>query len=250
MRYAIFGDVHGNLEALSTFFDLIDGDGIIPVCLGDIAGYGACPNECLQMIREREISTVIGNHDYAVLDHNEANLFNDLAREAIEWHSEVIFSRYKSYLYSLPWVTVINDNFSITHSDFTTPKKWIYVQTQNTAYHSFAGLDTHIGFFGHTHIPSVFTLNYTDDKKLYIKCEAVHGNQHVIQIDEEKSYLINPGSLGQPRDRDPRSSFMIFDEEEMTVTSCRFQYDHHAAAERIVQAGLPEIFAQRLLEGF
>ncbi len=250
MRYAIFSDVHSNLEALTTFFDLIDQDDLIPICLGDIAGYGANPNECLQMIRERSIPTVIGNHDMAVLDPSEALQYNNYAKAALAWHCETIFSRYKTYLYSLPWSSTIDNQFSIVHSDFTTPRRWTYVNNQNTAYHSFSGLETQIGFFGHTHIPSVFTLNTTHDNRIYINCDPVHGNNKTIWIKEDKHYLINPGSLGQPRDRDPRASFMIYNLEENTVTSRRFQYDHQTAADKIRKAGLPNLLADRLVEGF
>lgn len=249
MRYAIFSDVHSNLEALTTFFELIDQDDLNPVCLGDIAGYGANPNECLQMIRERGIPVVIGNHDMAVLDPSEAVNYNSYAQQAIHWHTENIFSRYKSYLYSLPWSSIIDDTFSIVHSDFTTPQRWTYVNNQNTAYHSFSGLETQVGFFGHTHIPSVFKLNCTMDNKLYIHCDPILGNNNKIAIEDEKSYLINPGSLGQPRDKDPRASFMIFDVENMEVTTRRFQYDNVTAAEKIVKAGLPNPLASRLLDG-
>lgn len=249
MRYAIFADVHGNLEALSTFFELIDQDDLIPVCLGDIAGYGANPNECLQLIRERNIPVVIGNHDMAVLDPSEAASFNPYAKEAIEWHYDAIFSRYKSYLYSLPWSSVIDDTFSIVHSDFTTPQRWTYVNNQSTAYHSFSGLETQLGFFGHTHIPSVFKLNCTHDNKLYIHFDPVPGNNNTIIIEEDKSYLINPGSLGQPRDKDPRASFMIYDSTCQKVTARRFQYDNQTAAEKIICAGLPDFLGNRLLEG-
>lgn len=251
MRYAIFSDVHSNLEALTTFLSLIgEEEDLFPVCLGDTAGYSAHPNECLDLLRGMEIPCVIGNHDFAILDRSEAETFNHLARAAIEWQAEVITAENKQYLYSLPWTMNIHGAFCATHADFHAPAQFIYLRDASLAWYSFTAMPLNIGFFGHTHLPGVISMDPAEedyeDTAVY---KQIRGNNHVVELDPDRAYLINPGSLGQPRDLDPRASYTVYDPEARKVTFKRFQYDCQKEADRIIAADLPELLALRLFEG-
>ena len=251
MRYAIFSDIHSNLEALVSFFHLVDLiEDLQPICLGDIVGYAAHPNQCLALIRERGIPTVIGNHDYAILDPLEAEAFNSQAKEVIQWQRRIIQDDYKRYMYGLPWIYVVDDAFAITHSSFFRPEEFRYLHTTQNALDSFLNMPTRIGFFGHTHIPAVFTFDASQRFEKALQYEMIRGNNHTLTLNPDLYYLINPGSIGQPRDKDPRASFVIFDSESKTVTFRRFPYDYEREAADIRKASLPEMFADRLRGGY
>jgi len=160
MKYVIFSDVHSNYEALKTFLALTDDSpDLIRICLGDIVGYGACPNECLDLIHERDIPVVMGNHEYALIEPVERHSFNMLAREAIKWQSKIIrpdnLERIKNYPYTLQ----LDDQVSITHSNFRVPADFEYLFENSKAKYSFSSMKTQVGFFGHTHVPMFFTEN-------------------------------------------------------------------------------------------
>ena len=252
MPYAIFSDVHSNFEALKSFFDQTDPEeNLVRVCLGDLVGYAACPNECVGMIREREIPVVIGNHDLAVLDLIEKESFNELARVAIEWHVETLSDDHKRYLSTLPFTQTIDDHFAITHADFSSPVEFPYVVDKRDASLSFSGLETQIGFFGHTHVPAICTEDESRPMDDWVTFELIYGDNQEVVLHPEKRYLINPGSIGQPRDGDPRAAYVIFEPEEMSVTYRRLSYDCEKEAERIREtAALPPLMADRLLHGF
>lgn len=148
MRYAIFGDIHSNIEALQVFFKEIDKHtDIVPVCLGDIVGYSSSPNECVQLIRERNIPVVMGNHDMALFDPGLKVTFNPSARTAIEWQTKHITPENMAYLKKLPYTLNIGRLFSITHSDFSCPSAFSYVNTIHDSLLSFAAMKTRVGFF-------------------------------------------------------------------------------------------------------
>ncbi len=247
MKYVIFGDIHSNYEALKTFFLLTDPlKNIQRICLGDIVGYAAHPNECLEMIHRREIPTVMGNHEYAIINPVERETFNHIARTAIEWQYSQLTRIHCNLIGQYPYVLPIDDLFTVTHADFHTPETFSYLNSEEDARFSFAELDTQIGFFGHTHLPMIFI----EDHDRQIECLPIYGNSESLPLEEGKRYLINPGSLGQPRDGNCRAAYAMLDSEEMTITFHRIDYDIEKEMESIKDADLPEILADRLKIGF
>lgn len=252
MKYAIFSDVHSNLEALRQFFAKIDTiPHLKPICLGDIVGYASHPNECIQMLCERNIPVLRGNHDAAVSKIWERKKFNSLAKAAIDWHKKQITPIWKQYLKQLPRTLVVNHTFSLTHADFSSPELFLYVTTASAAKKSFKAMKTKIGFFGHTHLPMIFIEDPLkgDDEDDKVVCRLIRGAKK-MQLQKEKRYMINPGSLGQPRDGDPRMSFVVFDDNELTVSFHRLEYDCHQESKSILEAKLPKELAERILVGY
>jgi len=251
VKYIIFSDVHSNLEALQTFLTSTDNEiDSIRLCLGDMVGYGSSPNECLDLVHERDIPVVMGNHDYALIDDgSEKQTFNWLAREAIEWQSTIIRQDNLERIRKYPFVQKIDSMVSICHSSFHYPSEFIYLFSPNQARASFSELKTHIGFFGHTHLPTVFVEHDSSDSYNSVTTEFVKGDNHVIQLNSEKRYLINPGSIGQPRDGDSRASFVILDTEKQSCTFRRMLYDSETESQRMLNLNLPETLARRILIG-
>ncbi len=253
MKYVIFADVHSNYEALKTFFLYTDhfSGNIKRVCLGDVAGYSAQPNECLRLLLKRNIPIIMGNHDYGVIHLNERrDTFNEVAKQAILWQSRIISDANKRILVELPYLLSFDGLFSAVHGDYTNPKEFNYVSTIEEAQNSMSAMKTPIGFVGHTHIPSIYIENpgeNGEDRFIYIKIED---NNRVFYLDENRRYLINPGSLGQPRDGNPRASFVLFNSDEMSLKFYRMSYNIKQEALRIRSAKLPELLADRIQHGY
>lgn len=248
MKYVIFGDIHSNWEALSTFLQVVDNEpDIALICLGDVVGYSASPNECLKALYDRHIPILMGNHERALLRAVERETFNDVARTALEWQKRHIDPIYLKLIANLPYM-IQYKSFSVSHANFHQPTRFTYITSEEKALPSLEALQTRIGFFGHTHLPAIFW----QDEEGYRnpKMEMLHGARNTITIEEGFRYLVNPGSLGQPRDGDPRASFVVLNDEERTITLHRFSYDCSAEFERIRQAELPKILGERLFVGF
>ncbi|MDP8214794.1 MAG: metallophosphoesterase family protein [Candidatus Euphemobacter frigidus] len=240
MRYAILSDIHGNLEALRAVLDEARRRAVESyICLGDIVGYGANPNECLEMLLELSPATVLGNHDAAVCGREDLENFTPLAAQAIIWTRERIKLEGRAYLASLPLVRTIG-NITIVHSNLSHPSDWRYIFSPGEALSSFDRLDRQACFFGHSHRPVVFreSEGWVD----YVE-------EPIFHLVDGCRYLINVGSVGQPRDRDPRAAFAVFDQETGTVEIVRVEYPVGTAREKILDAGLPARLANRLLKG-
>lgn len=239
MLYAIFSDIHSNLEALSAALEEASkrsADEII--CLGDVVGYGADPSECLKKIRESAEEIVMGNHDQAVEDLELRNHFSDWARIAIEWTANVLKPDEKKKIRAFtPIVIDPKKNVTWSHSSIHEPGQFHYLFQKQDTDPSFQKLKTRFGFFGHTHVPYLFSK----------KGESRYLPAGSYQLEKEDQYLINPGSVGQPRDRNPKLSFALFDSDELTLEIVRLDYDNQKAAAKIRKAGLPHYLADRLL---
>ena len=197
MRFAILGDIHANIHALAAVLeDAEDHSCNQYVCLGDIVGYNAYPSECVDVIRDLDCPVVKGNHDEQVsMDVTQGGL-NPLAEAAILWTQEQLDSDQLQWLKDLRMQRQVRD-FSIVHATLDTPQKWGYITTQLDAAASFSYQITNLCFIGHTHVP-----------KAYIKEEIVRTEiLDVLPIEKKKKYLINVGSVGQPRDGDWRASY-------------------------------------------
>jgi predicted phosphodiesterase len=239
MKYALVSDVHSNLEALERTFEAIKKKDVRHVvCLGDIVGYGANPSECLRLVKKEAQEIVMGNHDRAVEDIELRDYFNPDAREAIEWTAGKLNSEEKKLIRGFCDIIIDRkENMTLTHGSVHEPEEFHYLFREEDTQPSFKRLETRFGFFGHTHIPSLFSKSLAGK---YLPAG-------IYELDKKDTYLINPGSVGQPRDRNPKLSFAFFDSEELTLEIVRLDYDNRKAAAKIRQAGLPAFLADRLL---
>lgn len=239
-RYAIVSDVHSNIEALDAALALTaEGDQLL--CLGDIVGYGPNPNECVEKIRALGTATVLGNHDVAAIDNFGLAYFNPAAREAMRWTQRVISKENAAWLNSLGYEFRMPE-FLLVHG---APKNYFeYILDKAGAARAFAATGAPIVFIGHTHIAEYYALE--PDGSISHKHLQTGGE---IELDSGTRYIINVGSVGQPRDLNPRASFGIYDPDEHTVNIVRFDYPIARVQEKIVSAHLPEALARRLIAG-
>lgn len=240
MRYAVISDVHSNLEALSRTLEEIQKRKVDQIiCLGDVVGYGANPSECLKLVLEACDEIVMGNHDQAVEDLELRDYFNDWSREAIEWTAGRLSPKEKEQIRKFsPIVIDQKRNVTWAHGSVHEPGEFHYLFRESDAKPSFKILETDFCFFGHTHIPSLFTKK-TEEVR-YLTAGS-------YQLAKGERYLINPGSVGQPRDRNPQLGFAFFDSDQLSLEIVRLDYDNKRAADKIRKAGLPTYLADRLL---
>ncbi len=243
MRFALFGDIHANLEALQTVLaDAEQQKCTHYICMGDIVGYNCNPRECLEIVREMDCPTVKGNHDEQVAISDPLEGFNPLASQALMWTRNQLSDEDKKFLNDLPFLKHIRD-FTIVHATLDTPYRWGYVFNQLDATASFTYQHTAVCFCGHTHIPKVFvsergevqTLGYTPFKR--------------IPLAPGRKYFINVGSVGQPRDGDWRAAYSIYHADLNMVELRRLEYDIKSAQRKIIDNGLPLRLAERLSIG-
>lgn len=238
MKYAVISDIHANLEAFVSVLAEIDRTAVGEiVCLGDIVGYGADPNACVEIVRERGIASIMGNHDAAACGVYEPFHFNPAAREAVLWTRKELSDENRDFLRNLPESEII-DNFLIVHGAISDPDKYIM-----SAYDAEPELtllrSRDVCFFGHTHVGVCYALENKNVRE-------ITGSE--IELENGVKYLINPGSVGQPRDGDPRASFLIYDNEGRAEYR-RPGYDVEKAQEKIINKGLNRILAERLSYG-
>jgi len=240
MRYAILGDIHANLEALKAVLLDCKKEAVDRYfCLGDIVGYGPNPCECIRKIKEFSAVSVCGNHDWAAVDLFSLEYFNDEAKEALFWTKKYITEE-ESFLLGLP--LVYQDNaLTLVHATLNSAIDFNYLENLEDAQQTFALLKTQVCFVGHTHCPKIF---FKDDKaKVFCRQE------NSIAIKEGWQYIINVGSVGQPRDGDWRASYCLYDSANREVRVKRIGYDVETTSKKILQAGLPSSLATRLLIG-
>lgn len=241
MRYGLISDIHGNLEALDQVLselDKIKVDSIL--CLGDVVGYGPNPNECVTQVRKRAAVCLIGNHDEASLGRVDLDLFNYMAREAIEWTMRQLSKTSKEYLVNLPYIHEF-DECLIVHASPDEPRRWNYILSLEDAAHSFAAFDQQACFIGHSHTPWVIDLNV--EGRMQVR------QDYPIEFQEDHRYLVNIGSVGQPRDRNPAAAFGVFDSEKREYTLKRVPYSFAKTQKKIRGTGLPSFLADRLATG-
>lgn len=240
MRYAIFSDVHSNLEAFESVLSAYEKEGIDKyLCVGDIVGYGANPKECIKINRKRQIITVAGNHDWASTGKFRIEFFNPYAREAVLWTKQQIDTGEVDYLNNLELV-YRQEDFCLVHGTLLSPECFDYLFELSDAKDSFKVMQTTLCFVGHTHSPIIFE---KDDEKINYSKETA------IKIEPNKQYIVNVGSVGQPRDGDNRTCFCIYDSKEKTVQIKRVEYEIKTSQIKILDAGLPSFLANRLILG-
>ena len=243
MRYGIVSDVHSNLEALQTVLTELDKLGIDElVCLGDIVGYGPSPNECCTILRERRCMSIAGNHDEAAATESGIDYFSPLAREALEWNRAALTSDHLAYLAGLPRERRF-ETFDIVHG--APVYHFDYILDVIDAQAAFDRTDAALTFVGHSHIAEVY---YQDASGRTFQQRLLHGGR--VDISSEYRYIVNPGSVGQPRDRNPQAAFAIIDVDEGYVDVRRVTYDVRSVQARIEHARLPSQLGERLSIGY
>jgi predicted phosphodiesterase len=249
MKIGIISDIHGNLEALERVRDFLRSEGTDRVwCLGDIVGYGPNPNECVDLVWDicapekssDECVIVLGNHDEASLG-GDITFFNERARAAIEWTREELTADRKEKLRQLPLEICPVPDILLVHASPCRPGDWHYVVGPYDIAAAFRHFEQHLCFIGHSHYPIAARLG---------RNRPTLETADRIVLDPDKRYLINVGSVGQPRDRNPRLCAVILDTEAKTIQYCRLEYDIRSVQEKILSAKLPEFLALRLEGGF
>jgi predicted phosphodiesterase len=232
MRIAVLSDIHSNLQALNKALSFIEGAEVNEIyCLGDIVGYGGNPNECVELIRRRAVKVVMGNHDVAAVNPKKADYFTKPGKIAAQWTNEVLSKENLDYLAGLPLI----DNTprcTLVHAGPSSPESWEYVLSIPIAEKQFSHFTTDICFIGHSHIPAICGEDLA-----------------TFSFKTGQRFLINVGSLGQPRDGNPRLSFGLLDTEQWSYHNIRLEYDVDGAAGQIQEVGLPAILGKRLFQG-
>jgi diadenosine tetraphosphatase ApaH/serine/threonine PP2A family protein phosphatase len=239
MKFAIFGDIHANLEAFDAVMEDAKALGAEQfVCIGDVVGYNANPHECVARLQELGCPVVKGNHDEEASATTEIVGLNPLAHAALEWTRRQLTQEDKHWLRNLRMVRQVRD-FTIVHATLDTPTSWAYVMNRFDAMASFSYQFTPVCFFGHTHTP-----------RFYVKALSVSlDSSESLRIDAGRKYFVNVGSVGQPRDGDWRSAYALYDHDNQEITIRRVPYDIETAQRKIRAAGLPDQLAERLALG-
>ena len=239
MRYAILGDVHGNWEALSTVLEHAAAQGVTRyACIGDVVGYNAEPVRCLERLRELDCVTVLGNHDQYCSRDGQLSGLSPVAAEAVVWTRRQIDDGHREYLSGLP-VKLSVDGFTLVHNTLRPRDEWDYTFNVGDAERSFSRQTDQLCLHGHTHVPVAFRK----------RDRVTLGMYRRLRIAPDTQYFVNVGSVGQPRDRDPRAAYVLYDTDRQEIELRRLQYDLRATQQKIARAGLPDWLATRLAFG-
>jgi predicted phosphodiesterase len=260
MRVLVLSDIHANLAALESVLadaeqaEFLGETGFDQVwCLGDVVGYGADPNECvarLQAFGEDHLS-VAGNHDWAVLGHLSVDDFNAEARQAVLWTRDALTPDSVAYLRALPSEPIVRGDYTITHASPRHPV-WEYVLTPYVAAENLPYFDTRFCLLGHTHVPAVFYCKQAGtDGGTPGGCRALSASVHrpLVLADGHRRF-VNPGSVGQPRDSDPRAAYALLDTEAQVLRNRRVPYPYELTQARMRAANLPDRLIARLAYGW
>jgi predicted phosphodiesterase len=245
MRYLVLSDIHANWEALGAVMEDSTGSFDQILCCGDLVGYGADPNLAVEWVRANCAAVVRGNHDKACTGLDDLEWFNPVARVAALWTAQVLTPENADYARALPKGPFAIGGFQMVHGSALDEDE--YVLGPAEAELAFAYMESRVEFFGHTHIQGGFLWNRS--RVEILNRVAARSNRQLLEIDPTCAYMINPGSIGQPRDGDPRAAYAIYDTGAGIVTYHRVPYDIAGAQKKIRSAGLPPILADRLAAG-
>ena len=246
MKYAIISDLHANLEALQAV--LADATPRVEavICLGDIVGYNANPRECLRLVQETCALVIAGNHDQAACGNRAYHDFNEWAREAMDWTRDQLSTSDVEYLRGLPVVAPFGGGWLAAHGSPRHTDEYLFDHRHfETAFHSLGRLRSEARgcFVGHTHLPGIWARG-ADGRVGRVETASV-----AASIDSTCRYIVNPGSVGQPRNGNPMADYAILDEAAAVIELCSVSYDVPAAQEKIYDAMLPPRLAERLAIG-
>ena len=237
MIVAIISDIHANLEALQRVLEYLKENKVDKVyCLGDVIGYGPNPNECIDLIRDTCEVVLMGNHDYAAIGFGDIQNFNEYAKFSTLWTREKLWAENVEFIKIWPFISEL-DNSYFVHASPKNPSNWDYVLSISEAQKHLKIFSQKVCFIGHSHVPVIFSKND-------------HYRQNKFVLKKSQKYLVNVGSVGQPRDGDPRSCFVIYDDETNKIEYVRLDYEIQKTYDKIIRAGLPVFLAERLLKGY
>lgn len=214
------------------------------LCLGDVVGYGADPAACVEALGERTIAAVAGNHEHGALGRLDLQWFNPVARAAALWTRDTLDDDHRAYLDALP-IRASIEEATLVHASPHNPDDWDYLMSEEDGLGVFGAFDTRLCFVGHSHCPAVWSLGSSGPDFV----PRLGGESARVRLEDGRRYLINVGSVGQPRDRDPRAGYALWDRDDRSVTVRRVTYDVRGAAHKILAAGLPRMLADRLARG-
>lgn len=241
MRYGIFADVHSNLEAIDAVIQSYKNESIDQyICVGDVVGYGANPCECIERVKSLSAITVAGNHDWATVNLYSLENLRFEAKEAIHWTRTQITQSERDFLESLKLIYK-NPDLTLAHGTLDNPKDFNYMNNGYIAWESLRILGTKIGFVGHSHVPGIFTKGSGD--------KVGYRQDDFLDLLDTESYIVNVGSVGQPRDGNSKAAYCIYDTEEKKVSIKRVSYDIDKTRQKIIETGLPRSLGDRLLLG-
>ena len=242
MRILVLSDIHANLAAFEAVLEDAAGKWDKIWYLGDLVGYGPNPNECVELLRQREYIALSGNHDWAALNKLDIDGFNEEARTAVLWTRNRLTAESLTFLDSLP-AKRVQDAFTLAHASPRHPV-WEYILEYETAAANFAHFNTPYCLVGHTHIPVLIAEQKGDD--LFVHTPTY---TETIYLEGTRA-IINPGSVGQPRDADPRAAYALLNSEDLTWKFHRVDYPIEDTQEQMRTLGLPEALAARLAYGW
>ncbi len=242
MKYLVIADIHSNLEAFEAVLEDAQNHGGFghTWCVGDVVGYGPDPAACIKLLKQLDPVCVCGNHDQAAVGKIDIGDFNSDAARANRWTVGQLSDEDRGFLLGLPDL-VVKDDFTIVHGSPRQPV-WEYIAHSFTAADNFRCFDTRFCIVGHTHVPFLFKHDGVE-----VSESVLHDGDMLVLGDDR--LIINPGGVGQPRDRDPRASYAIFDAEEMVLHNYRVTYDVAATQEKMEKAGLPDFLVSRIAWG-
>jgi predicted phosphodiesterase len=245
VRYLILSDLHANWEALQAVLARARPPYDRILCCGDVVGYGADPDPVTEWVRSNVSSIVRGNHDKACAGLEDLETFNPIARESAVWTQAVIKPGNMSYLRDLGKGPERIDGFEIVHGSPLDEDEYLFTESEVAQVAPY--LESRVSFFGHTHVQGGFLCHRNGVMRL--QSVAADSDEAILELENDVDYMVNPGSVGQPRDGDPRAAYALYEPEARLVTFGRAEYDIAAAQKKILDAGLPELLALRLAAG-
>lgn len=242
MKYGIISDIHGNLNALTTVLQELNREKIDQlICLGDLVGYGPEPNECIQLIKKSATIVIAGNHDHAAIGKIELRLFNRYARNAMLWTRQTLTKASISFLRNLK-LTAIIDDVQFVHATPHNPDLWNYISSTFEALVSFIAFDKQLCFVGHSHVPTNYILSEQNKK-------VVNHFDQQITIEPNKRYILNIGSVGQPRDLNPKATYATYNTVTRRYKLHRVAYNIAQTQQKMRKAKLDDRLISRLAAG-
>lgn len=243
MRIVVVSDIHSNLVALEAVL-LAAGSFDKLWCLGDTIGYGPRPNECVELIRQHATVAICGNHDLACLAKIDLRDFNPDARKANIWNGEQLSAEHREWLETLPAAADIDSRFTLAHGSPREPI-WEYLLMPEQALANFSYISQQVCFIGHSHVQLGFSWRAGFDHVERFLPES----GRILQLAADTRYFINPGSVGQPRDQDPRAAYAVLDTVAGTIRYNRVEYDIAKTQRQMTEHNLPLALIRRLQYG-
>jgi len=249
LRFLILADIHANLEALEAVLERARGQCDQVICCGDLVGYGPDPNEVIEAVRQLGPALMVrGNHDKAAVGLTDLSLFNPLARSAAVWTRAQLSEENRRYLQAMPRGPAEGDGFTVAHGSLLDEDQ--YLLSLEEALQSLSLTAHRLTFFGHTHVQGGFAW-FKERRSGSLDPGLRKGAaESRLGVDSENRYLINPGSVGQPRDDDPRAAFAVYDQARALVSYLRVEYPVGRTQQKMREAGLPPYLADRLSQGW